>query len=87
MCVGMATKNISITESAYKLLVMKKMREKESFSEVITREFGSQVKLMALYGILSGKKGEQFKSNIEKAREIHQIAEKGRVKRLKEMFE
>ena len=82
----MATKNISMTEDAYKLLAQRKMMVRESFSEVIVREFGGKEKLKELFGILKGKKGEEFEKSIMDSRRIHAELRKKRHKRLMEEF-
>lgn len=79
----MATKNISITEDAYSILTRRKIREKESFSEVIIREFGSKEKLRKLFGILKGKEGEEFERNWERVRKAREIANERRIERIK----
>ncbi len=82
----MATKNISITENAYKLLTQRKMMVKESFSEVIVREFGGKESLKKLFGILKGKKGEEFEKSIIESRQIHAELRKERHKKMMEDF-
>lgn len=84
----MATKTISITESAYNALVRNK-KENESFSIVIEREIGEKTdkqKLLQLAGILKGKKGEKFEGNVRKIRKLREELAKERAKKLKEMF-
>ena len=83
---GMATKNISITEEAYFLLLRKKMRENESFSEIITREFSNKEKLTKLFGMLKGKAGEEFEDNLNKIRKAREIADKKRAMRIKSLL-
>jgi len=76
----MATKNISITEDAYKRLANLK-RERESFSEVIVRVTGKSP-LRNIYGILSGKRGEEFEKTIIEGRKKHADLHKERMKGL-----
>ena len=64
----MATKNIAITEDAYKLLARHKIHGK-SFSEVIREHFGKR-SLLDCAGIwenIPGKKWKVIESNISKA--------------------
>ena len=72
----MATKNISITVEAYKRLAARK-KEKESFSEVINREFG-KAKLRELHGILRGEAGKELEKNILEGRKLHKKMHKKR---------
>jgi len=82
----MATKNISITEEAYILLLRRKLREKESFSEIITREFSGKEKLKQLFGILKGKKGEEFEKRIMQRRKLRDRLDKEKKEFIKEYF-
>ncbi len=66
----MATKNISITEEAYKILASLRKREKESFSEVITNNLQKN-RLQEIYGILREKGGEEFEKSILDGRKKH----------------
>lgn len=89
VCVGMATKNISITENAYKILAMRK-GENESFSKVIIREMGKKgntKNLMEFFGVLSKKSAEAIEKSIEESRKIHREMHKKRVERLQREFE
>jgi predicted CopG family antitoxin len=78
----MATKTISITEDAYKLLASLRKRERESFSEVIIDNLGSKNKLKELYGILSNKAGDHLEENILEVRKKDQINTKKRIKEI-----
>jgi predicted CopG family antitoxin len=78
----MSTKTITITENAYRLLAGLRKREKESFSEVITENFGSKNKLKELHGILAGKTGEQLEKNIIKMRKKDKEHTKKRIKEI-----
>ena len=67
MCMCMTTKNISIMEDVYKLLVARK-KENESFSDVIRKEFGKRRNIMEFAGAwknISDKEIEEMKKNIE----------------------
>ena len=89
VCVGMATKNISITEDAYKILAMRK-RENESFSKVIVREMGGRgnaKKLKEFFGVLSKEAGDALESSIKEGRIIHREMHKKRIERLQKEFE
>ena len=84
----MATKNISITEEAYKILERNK-KDNESFSKVIVREIGSKSnikKLREFYGILSKEVGDALEKSILEGRKLHREMHKRRVLRLKEEF-
>lgn len=61
----MATKNISITETAYDLLKSKK-KENESFSEVITRLLDKRG-IMEFAGILADE-GDDYMAELKKNR-------------------
>lgn len=75
---GMATKNISITDGAYKRLAG--LREgKESFSEIITR-ITQKRQLLALAGLLSEGAARDLEATIIKQRER---AHRAHAKRLK----
>jgi len=80
----MATKNISITEEAYKILAKKKMVN-ESFSKVIVREIGKR-DIMDFAGILSSEEADELEENIRKIREIKEKGYKKRIERLKSNF-
>lgn len=65
MC--MTTKNVSIMEDVYKLLVARK-KENESFSDVIRKEFGKRRDIMEFAGAwknVGDKEIEEMKKNIE----------------------
>ena len=80
----MATKTLTITEEAYKRLAGRK-KEKESFSDVINREFG-KVNLEDFFGLWSQETAEKIENNIEKIREIRKKADKKRIERMKKTF-
>lgn len=85
ICVGMATKNISITEEAYMRLAMLK-KERESFSEVISR-ITALHNLNRFFGILSKGSGEVLEENLIKIRKNQAKANKKRIQKLKKMFQ
>ena len=66
VCVGMATKNISITEEAYMRLASLR-RGKESFSEIINR-VTQKKQLMDFAGILSKKTADRVEQHIQERR-------------------
>ena len=78
------TKNISITEEAYRILASQRRRENESFSEVITNKFSNLSKLKEIHGILSGKAGEELEKNIIEMRKRDAIHTKKRRKEIEE---
>lgn len=80
----MATKNISISEEAYKRLASLK-RPNESFSVAITRLTGKR-SLMDIFGVLSKEEALRLESNIRELRHRHREADRNRTKRLKEAF-
>ena len=82
VCVGMATKNISITEEAYRRLANLRKRN-ESFSEIIMGVTGKRAKLSDFHGILSGKAADALEKSIKESREIHRALHKKRIERLK----
>ena len=84
MCVGMATKNISITEDAYKRLAALR-KTNESFSEIINR-ITDKNSLRDFIGIWSGEAGDRVKENIRRIREIRKKEEARRIEKLKRMF-
>lgn len=61
----MGTKNISIMEDVYELLVRSKRKE-QSFSDIIRKEFSKKGKISECAGILSDLTEKQF-SEMEKA--------------------
>ena len=84
----MATKTITITESAYNKLEKMKNREKESFSEVIINiPIKKKVKLIDFFGILSKESGKTLEENIKKAREHDKISERRKIKKIQEALE
>lgn len=86
-CMQMATKTISITEEAYRVLARLKKEENDSFSRVINRELGKKkVDLKKYFGMLSKKEGDKLERNIKKIREMRAKADRERVKRLQEML-
>ena len=72
----MATKTLTITEEAYRRLAGLK-NERDSFSDVIVREIGKH-KLREIYGILSGKAGEELEKSIKERRDKHREIRKKR---------
>ena len=83
MC--MATKNISITEAAYRRLASMK-REHESFSLVINRLTGTH-NLLELAGSLSESAAERLEKNIARVRKAQASVQHDRIKRIREAFE
>ncbi len=84
----MATKNISITEEAYRVLERNK-KENDSFSKVIVREIGKKSnieKLKEFSGILSKETGEYLEKSILEGRKIHKEMHKKRIERLRKEF-
>lgn len=84
----MATKTISITEDAYKILERNK-KENESFSKVIVREMGKKgnvKKLREFFGILSKEAGDALEKSIFESRKLHREMHKKRIARLKTEF-
>lgn len=84
----MATKNISITEEAYKILERNK-RENDSFSKVIVREMGKKGnfdKLREFYGVLSKETGDAFEKSIIETRKLHREMHRKRIARLRKEF-
>ena len=68
---GMATKNISIMDDVYKLLLVRKMAS-ESFSDVIRRELSRKRNIMEFAGawknLISDKEAEEMKKDIKNLR-------------------
>ncbi len=73
MCthMGMVTKNISIMEDVYRLLLARKMSD-ESFSDVIRRELKKKRSIMEFAGawkdLVSDKEAEEMKNTIKELR-------------------
>ena len=69
--IGMGTKNISIMEDVYRLLLARKMQN-ESFSDVIRRELGRKRSIMEFAGawkdLVSDKEAEDMKKAISNLR-------------------
>ncbi len=78
----MATKNISITEEAYKIL-SKQGKNNESFSEIITRVL-KKPNWDEYMGILSKESADELEKNIRLRRERHKISRAARIKRIVE---
>ena len=81
----MATKNISITEEAYRRLASLKKRN-ESFSEIIMEITGKRAKLRDFHGILSGASADVLENSIRESRKLHRTLHEKRIHRLKEEF-
>lgn len=68
---GMGTKNISIMDDVYRLLLARKMTN-ESFSSVIRRELNRKKNIMEFAGawkdVISDKEAEEMKRDIKKLR-------------------
>ncbi|MBI3334342.1 antitoxin VapB family protein [Candidatus Pacearchaeota archaeon] len=80
----MATKNISITESAYRRLARLK-REHESFSIVIERLTGKEaVRAEDYFGVLSDASANALEKVISRRRNEHR---KNRIRRIKKIAE
>ena len=80
----MATKNISISEDAYRRLESLKLPN-ESFSIVITRLTGKH-SLNDLFGVLSKNEADRLEKNTERVRNERAKADRNRSRRLKEAF-
>jgi predicted CopG family antitoxin len=80
----MATKNISISEDAYRRLASLKLPN-ESFSVVINRLTGKH-SLNDLFGVLSRNEANRLAKNIERVRNERARADRNRSSRLKEAF-
>lgn len=81
----MASKNIAITEDAYKLLVRHK-RPDESFSEVIREHFKKGKKLTDYAGVWANmpeKKWKEFEADVVEARKGLDLSLKRRMEALK----
>lgn len=81
---GMATKNISLTEEAYKRLQNLK-KEDESFSKTINR-LTSKHQLREIFGILNDEEGEKLKETIEENRKVQQKLHEQKNKWLERKF-
>ena len=77
----MATKNISITEDAYELLVRHK-RPEESFSEVIREHFKKGKKLTDYAGIWADMPEEEWEAIEKGVKEARKGLNKGFAKRI-----
>ncbi len=77
----MATKTLTITESAYNLLTGQKLAQ-ESFSEEITRIFSTRKprKLADYFGLLSEKEGDDILKALEHKRTVNRELLKKRIK-------
>ena len=80
----MATKNISITEEAYKRLASLR-KGNESFSEIIVKVTG-KARLKDFFGIMPGESGEKFERVILEGRKIHAKLHAERNKKLMKEF-
>jgi len=76
----MATKNISITEEAYRRLASLR-KGNESFSEIITRTVKKN-DWRDYFGVLSKEAGDALEESIRKRREIHNKERVERIKRI-----
>lgn len=76
----MATKNISLTEEAYRRL-RSFGKENESFSEIVMRITGKQ-DIRKFFGILSTERADELEKAIEKNRERHRRLRQERIKRI-----
>lgn len=80
----MATKNISITEGAYKRLASLR-KENESFSDIINRLTG-KIRLSNFFGILSKESADKLERGIERVRKEREKFYRERVERIKKTF-
>lgn len=78
----MATKTISLKESAYKKLKALK-EEKESFSDVVDR-LASRRKISDFHGVLSEETAEEIEKNIKKRRSTHRESREERIREVKD---
>ena len=76
----MATKNISITEEAYRRLANLR-RKNESFSEIIIEMTGKRAKLREFHGILSKETADAIEKSIAKARKLHNTLNKNKIEK------
>ena len=81
----MATKNISITEEAYRRLAALR-KKNESFSEIIMGVTGKRAKLSDFHGVLSKEAADTLEKSIKGSREMHRMLHKKRIERLKKEF-
>lgn len=77
----MATKNISITEEAYKRLAARR-KTNESFSEIILEITGKKAKPSDFHGVLSEKFGDELEKSISERRKRHSIEHQKRIERI-----
>ena len=78
----MATKNISLTEEAYRRL-RSLGRENESFSEIVIRiTHAKRPSLSEFFGVLSKESGEELEKAIEVNRRRHLISRRARIARI-----
>lgn len=77
----MATKNISITEEAYRRLFCLK-KKNESFSEIIVRITG-KTNLRDFFGALSKENALELENNINKRRKENKKLSENRYKNLR----
>ena len=80
VCVGMATKNISITEEAYMRLASLR-KGNESFSEIINK-VTRKTSLLRFAGILSKESGDRLEKNIQQLRQNYNRDAKHRLQKL-----
>ena len=81
----MATKNISITEEAYRRLAALRKRN-ESFSELIMEFAGRRAKLKDFHGVLSGETADALEEDIKKSRGNYRKLHKIRIAKLRREF-
>ncbi len=84
MCAHMATKNISIMEDVYRMLLARK-RASESFSDVLRREIKSKRDIMEFAGAwknISDADAEKMKEDIRKMKKHATKEWSERIKRL-----
>lgn len=81
----MGTKNISISDEAYRRLASLK-HENESFSLVITRLTGKK-SLADIFGVLTTIEVDRLERNIKKIRHERHKVERNRQQKLQEAFE
>ena len=80
--VGMATKNISITEEAYRRLAALR-KKNESFSEIIIEVTGKRAKLSDFHGVISQETANILEKSINESREKHRALHEKRIERMK----